>query len=381
MGCGSTLESIGIPLAATVGSAFLGPEVGLGLEGLAGGAFTGAETIGGALAGAGLGAAGSAITGGNPLIGALTGGAGGAIGPNISDIVGGITGSPSTAASGASGTVSAAPGAAPGAAAAAAPASVGAAGGGDVGFDTSNLFTGPVSGGSGGGSSLPSVLGGSGGTPSAADTSFLAGSPTGAPNVGQGPTIANAAGAGSAEAPNSISTAWSDPSTSNILSALGKNSNVLVPGAGLAFNAIQGNQAPKGLSNIEQQAGQLANQGGQLQSYLQTGTLPPGVQGSIDQASQSAKAAIRSQYASMGLSGSSAEQQALANVDTTSASQGASLALNLLNEGVNETQLSSQLYQQIMSTTLQQDQNLQNAVSNFATAAGGGGTTLKLAAA
>lgn len=87
MGCGNTLEEIAIPVVSVVASAFLGPEVGLGL-GLAEGA--GADTIGGGLVGAALGAGGSAIEGRNPLTGALEGGVGGAIGPNLSDIGSGV---------------------------------------------------------------------------------------------------------------------------------------------------------------------------------------------------------------------------------------------------------------------------------------------------
>src|SRR5581483_8315334 len=83
----------------------------------------------------------------------------------------------------------------------------------------------------------------------------------------------------------------------------------------------------------------------------------------------SAKAAIRSQYAARGMSGSSAEAQDLAGVDQTIASQGVSIATQLLQTGISEQNLSAQLYSTIMSAQLNQDNQLSQAIAALAAAA------------
>jgi hypothetical protein len=149
---------------------------------------------------------------------------------------------------------------------------------------------------------------------------------------------------------------------------------------GLGLNLLRGNQPlpgegqiKSGAAGIGSEAASLVAQGGNLQNYLNTGTLPPGVQGGINQASDAAKATIRSQYASRGESGSSAEAQDVAHIDQTAATQGADIAMKLLQTGVGEvTQgisaqgLSSQLYQYLMEQALSRDQQLGTSIGNFA---------------
>jgi hypothetical protein len=149
---------------------------------------------------------------------------------------------------------------------------------------------------------------------------------------------------------------------------LKNNASWLLPGALLGFEALRGNQTPKGLNPLTSEANQLNNQSQQLESYLTTGTLPPGVQTALNQAAHSAKATIRSQYAARGMSGSSAEAADLANVDNTVVSQGANIATQLLNIGVSEAGLSSQIYGQILNTNLSQDNQLSGALSSLASA-------------
>jgi hypothetical protein len=153
---------------------------------------------------------------------------------------------------------------------------------------------------------------------------------------------------------------------------LGNNASWLLP-AGLV--GYEGLKSAEGLGNIpgynqlNAEAGQLASQGSQLQNYLQTGTLPPGVQQSLQQAGQAATASIKSQYASRGMSGSSAEAQDLANVQNQLASQGSQIALQLLDTGVSESNLSAQLYGQIMNANLQSDNQLGSALTTLAAGA------------
>ena len=116
----------------------------------------------------------------------------------------------------------------------------------------------------------------------------------------------------------------------------------------------------------------MLQQGQQLQGYYRSGTLPPGQAEALNTAAASRKAAIRSQYAAIGQTGSSAEAQDLANVDSTEAATRANLGLQLLQQGVSEqmsginaTGLDAQLYQQLQNTALQQDQELGNAIGAF----------------
>jgi len=156
-------------------------------------------------------------------------------------------------------------------------------------------------------------------------------------------------------------------------SYLGKNPGLLISGAGLGYEMLNKASNPlsgtPGYNQISNTAGSLATQGQQLTSFLQNGTLPPGVQGALTQAAHSAKAAIRSQYAARGMSGSSAEAQDLAGVDQTIASQGVSIATQLLQTGISEQNLSAQLYSTIMSAQLNQDNQLSQAIAALAAAA------------
>jgi hypothetical protein len=144
-------------------------------------------------------------------------------------------------------------------------------------------------------------------------------------------------------------------------------------GIGLLMSAQEGNKQPANYQTLENQAGQLANQGNQLQGYLTGGTLPPGVQAGLDQAHQSAAATIKSQYAARGMSGSSAEAEDLANLNATVVAQGAQIATNLLQQGVSESEFSSQMYEQLMQTSIQQDKDLSASIASFAGALGGMG--------
>lgn len=144
-------------------------------------------------------------------------------------------------------------------------------------------------------------------------------------------------------------------------------------GIGLLMSAKEGNKTPANYNALEAQAANLQNQGNQLQGYLTSGTLPPGVQAGLDQAKQSAEATIKSQYASRGMSGSSAESQDLANLNATVVAQGAQIATGLLQQGVSESEFSSQMYQQLMQTSIQQDNQLSASIANFAGALGGMG--------
>ena len=142
----------------------------------------------------------------------------------------------------------------------------------------------------------------------------------------------------------------------------------------LGASALLGTQPVKGTNALNQQAQQLSAQAAAMQSYLQTGQLPPGVQGTIDQAAQAAKTSIKSQYAASGQTGSSAESQALSQVDANAVSQAGTLAMEMFNSGLTEAGMANQLYTTLLQQATGQDTAFSNALSKFATAAAGGST-------
>lgn len=176
-----------------------------------------------------------------------------------------------------------------------------------------------------------------------------------------------------AKAPSSLDMFLKNPSFANAGNILASNPGADIAALGLGFDAVKGNQALKGENNLKAIAGQEQAQGALMENYLQTGTLPPGLQAGLDQASQAAEASIKAQYAARGMSGSSAEAQDLANLQGTVSGQGAQMALQLLQSGINETGMASTLYSQIMNSALERDKNLGSAISSFASAAAGGG--------
>jgi len=404
----------GNPLTGALTGGLTGGAVG-GLGSAIGGEL-GIGTAGGdILAGAGAGALGAGLTGGNPL----TGGALGAASGGVASLIGGSGGG--AAGGGSAGAVNA-PGVSAGGVAA--PAAVGAdlpLQGPTISGDT---LSGPAFSGGGAGSDSLSLSSTS--TPAASVNAGATngytvadvtpwGAPAGSPTLpsgspippvppaldASGQPIFNAAGesvyptadaASAAGTQQAASTAGfktgtglfgggptTEANASGITGALnnflGTNfstGNIATGGlaaATLGYDALKGGTTPKGLNAISGEATQLGAQSTQLESYLTTGTLPPGVQTSLNQAAAAAQASIRSQYASRGLSGSSAEATDLANVQNTIASQGATIAQNLLTTGVNEAGLASQLYSQIMQQSLQSDQQLGTALSTLAGAA------------
>lgn len=432
LGAGEGAITGGDPLlGALTGGAtgFLGPvaggAIGEAVPGLAG---TAANALGGALVGAGA----SGITGGNPLFGALEGAAGPLLSSVAPDLFGtsgatattpdmGTTGTPATPMAG-GGMAAVAPttgtpisGAGVSAAGAAAPAGTGldaASSGllnmGDFGAtDVSSTITPALGGAPSAATSTPF------GT--SADASIAAGGPPlalpggggigggaggtsgvgGPPNIPLGNVGNYAATAASGQPFNVVGPTGTDLGTvtpeggggggglfgggssgggiGGAISSLTHNPLALLAGGGLLYDLMSQPNLPSVSSSIAPISGtanQLTTQGSQLASYLQSGNLPPGAQQAINSAAAAAKAQIMSRYASMGggAETSSAAQQELANVDTVAATQGVQIAQQLLQTGISESQLGSQLYTELLNATLQQDQATGGAIANFASA-------------
>lgn len=347
----------GMPLGK--GALFGGAAGGLNalLSGPATGATSpnGAAPAGGGPASGGPAAASAISQGGIPDLtatGATTLGspaAGGAI--SVSDL--GAPGAGASAAAGApleSITIS---GSAPGAAAplgggAAAAGGIGATGTKGIGsgaIQVSDLSPGP-DGSAGGGLSTP--LGGT--------------------SLGQ---VAPAGGA-----TTSLGKFVEHPSVGAAGSVIGANPSTAAAVLGLGYQALTQPKLPSesGLtSKLLSTADEIGAQGAQLRDYINTGNLPPGAAAAIHSATESAKASVRSQYASMGLSGSTAETTALSQIDQQAAGEVFNIANSLLQTGIKESGLSEEIYKALLSNTTEHDKELSGAISNFAASIAGGG--------
>lgn len=388
------------PLACSFG---ITESIALAISAFAIDAGVGAATAGvigevgaGALVGAGVGAGGAAIQGKDPLKGAEFGAISGGVASGVSPFVGelGLGAAGTGALSGALGGVAG-----------------GLATGGDLG---TSALTGGLAGGISGAlkptpaatastptggptgsavsSAAPSSVAAGGGDVTAGVNSGGAGANIGssigtAPpggigagyNTGSLGTAVGNAPAGTVQAPNiaadvnvgglsSATPAIPAGATGGGVGGWIKENPWAVPAAAIGFEAMKGTQPLPGQKQLETSAGQLRQQGATLQNYFQSGTLPPGIQSGISTAAESAKASIRSMYASRGMSGSSAEQQDIAAVGERAVTQGSQIALGLLQQGVSETGMANQLYLELMQSALQQDQQLGQALASFSSA-------------
>ena len=145
--------------------------------------------------------------------------------------------------------------------------------------------------------------------------------------------------------------------------------------AGLGMTLMGGKQGGA-QGEMKSLAERLGQQGAWLQSYLQTGTLPPAMKASLDQATSAAKARVISNYARNGQSTDPSQNTALAqelnSVETNAVAAMAQAQIQMLNTGINETGLSSQLYQTLAQMDRADNANLMQSIANFAAALGGG---------
>jgi DNA repair exonuclease SbcCD ATPase subunit len=117
-----------------------------------------------------------------------------------------------------------------------------------------------------------------------------------------------------------------------------------------------------------------------LTNQTANGQLPSAVQSELDQQLQQQINQIQAQYAQMGLSGSTMEQQAIQNAQNQYQSQVASQLQSFMQQGVNDiSQGNSDLsgaggtYQNLANTQLQQQQGMSTAIANLLKAFSGGG--------
>ena len=230
------------------------------------------------------------------------------------------------------------------------------------GIDLATTTRPPTASGAFPASQVTAALQGSETSPAAAST--VANATTGANAINEVPALASGSG-------NSLSNLFAGSDTEgSLLHGVVNNPGLDIGALGLGYDLLKGSTPLPGQAALNTEATNLANQGNQLESYLQTGTLPPGVQASINQATQAAIASVKSRYAQTG-GDTSAEAQDIASIQQQAAAQGATIATQLLQQGVSETQLSSELYGQLLNLAQTQDQQLGQAIGNLSIAAAG----------
>lgn len=312
----------------------LGPTIGGGLESAGVSAGT-ATTLGDVAAGAAGGLVGSAATGQSPLTGVLEGGGAG--------LVSGLNASGGAPPSGPSASTTAAAvspsaGATGGAGGAAAPGAVALpASGSTTPVDPTSLF-----------GAQPDV------------TSFQTPLPAGSPALSTNIASGTAQGAG----PYTGGTAAGG--VNNLLGFLGNNPGLLLGGGVLGLDLLKGNQPLPGQTQVQNQAASEASVGNTLSAYAQSGTLPAGLQDIVNQNTNAGIAKIRSDFAQLGLTGSTMEAEAINQVHQAAAAQTSQLANQLLSQGAQFTGLRNQEFNTLLQSQLSQEQALQNALGSFA---------------
>lgn len=282
------VSKILLPVAAAVGTAFLGPEVGA--------AFGIGDTAGGALAGAGLGALSSGIQHGNILEGAVTGGIGGAIqGSGILNDLGQEIGN--TLGIGGTGAEAAGTTGIGGAPTLSGPTSVAASGGG---------FTSPSTALDLGRSGVETALGGDsfGDLFSGGGASTSLGSLEGGLHLSSADVLGQSASSGLSSGSQALLAAGSESAGSGI-GDLFSGKNLLkfgLPVAEAAFAASEGPaQLPPAAQQLNQATGPLLQTEQQQLNAFNTGTLTAPQQAEIDQYKNNAHNQLIQQLASLGV--------------------------------------------------------------------------------
>jgi hypothetical protein len=159
---------------------------------------------------------------------------------------------------------------------------------------------------------------------------------------------------------------------------------------GLGLSLLRGNQTDPNQQALQNEAPGLAAQGAaltqsgqQLQTYLTSGTLPPALQSQVSSAVAAEKARIIQNHASNGEntnpSQNSALAQELSQADINGINLGGQLeqqlftaGTQLLNTGLNETGLSTQLYETLAKMDQTNNNQLMASIASMAAALGGG---------
>lgn len=142
------------------------------------------------------------------------------------------------------------------------------------------------------------------------------------------------------------------------------------------MNILRGSQQSPEMKALGGQAAQLNAQQVKLMSYLEKGTLPPGLQQAVQSATSAAKANAISNAARNGQSTDPTQNTPLAaqlaSIDKQMIALIAQQGVALMNSGLVAAQISSSLYGMLEKLNQQHAQSTGQAIANFAAALSGG---------
>lgn len=181
----------------------------------------------------------------------------------------------------------------------------------------------------------------------------------------------------------SVTNSSSSTGIKGLLDKIGITPTQALTGAGLGAAAIAGNKKTSAEKNLEAVAGTESATGNQLIANAQAGTLPAGMDAAIQQQTNDAITAVKSKYASLGLSGSSSELQAINQIQQQAGQQRAEQLQQILAQGLSAVGAAGSTDQSIAQSQLNQDKSLYDTLVGLAGIGGGSdsGKTFKLTAA
>lgn len=152
----------------------------------------------------------------------------------------------------------------------------------------------------------------------------------------------------------------------SIISKLTSNPGALIGAGALGLDALRQNQPLPEQTQLNRIGAAAQAEGNQLSSYVSSGTLPPGAQESVNLATNAAKAQVRSTAGTLFGPGSTWEADRMAQIDQQASAQSEQIAANLLKDGAAYTNISTGVFENLMKSTLEQDQEFQRALAQFA---------------
>ena len=198
-------------------------------------------------------------------------------------------------------------------------------------------------------------------------------------------------GATSAEAASSAGGGFLNSLLTGATNSLTKNPlGIATAAGGLGLSFLEGNKESANEKVLTQEAPALAAEGQsltaagqQLTTYLSSGTLPPGLQSQVTTAVAAEKARIISNHAANGENTNPTQNSALAQELSQADINGINLAgqleqqlftsgTQLLNTGLQESGLSTQLYETLAKMDQVNNTQLMQAIASMAAALGGG---------
>lgn len=160
-----------------------------------------------------------------------------------------------------------------------------------------------------------------------------------------------------------------------VLKDLGVTPMQAIGGAGLVANAIKGSSKTGAEKNEAAIAGSQNAVGNEQFALAKAGQLAPGQMAAINQQLEDGITQIRSKYASMGMSGSTSEQQAISQLQNAAASTVANAIQAELNTGLTALGQADSATQALANQQIQSDNALTQAIAMLSGAPSGYGKT------